>query len=178
MKSIYKALADFQDEVPTINKNAKGYSYKFADLEEITKVIKPLLKKHGLSYTQPLHATSLKTILFHVESGETIESSVDIPQGVELKGQNDFQVMGSGITYLRRYSLSSVLGLVTDEDNDASGEQTARRPSISALATEKQLDFIRTLASQQGVSDEAIEKRLLEITTAEQASAAIAKLKQ
>jgi hypothetical protein len=36
---------------------------------------------------------------------------------------NDFQVLGSAITYLRRYALSSILGIVTDKDVDAAGEQ-------------------------------------------------------
>ena len=41
---------------------------------------------------------------------------------------NEFQVLGSAITYLRRYSLSSMLGLVTDKDTDASGEQIKVEP--------------------------------------------------
>lgn len=126
MKALYKALAAFQSEVPTIKKNASGYGYRFADLEEINNVIKPLLHKHGLGYAQPLDGTDIKTIIFHVESGESLESLANIPQGVQLKGQNEFQVMGSAITYLRRYALSSVLGLVTDEDADAAGEQVKR----------------------------------------------------
>ena len=36
---------------------------------------------------------------------------------------NDFQTLGSGITYLRRYSLSVILGLITDKDVDACGTQ-------------------------------------------------------
>lgn len=123
MKELYKALAAFQTEVPNIYKNAKGYNYKFADLGEINDIIKPLLKNNGLGYAQPLSGNSVKTILYHIESGETLESTVDIPQGVKLNGMNDFQVMGSAITYLRRYSLSSMLGLITDEDADAAGEQ-------------------------------------------------------
>jgi len=123
MKELYKALAAFQQEVPNIYKNAKGYNYKFADLGEINEIIKPLLKKNGLGYAQPLSGTGVKTIIFHVESGESIESTVEVPQGVKLNGMNDFQVLGSAITYLRRYSLSSMLGLITDEDADAAGEQ-------------------------------------------------------
>lgn len=123
MKNIFKALANFQDECPIIIKNTQGYGYVFADLPEIVEIIKPLLKKYGLGYTQPLHSNQIKTILFHIESGETIESLTDIPQGVKLSGQNDFQVLGSAITYLRRYSLCSILGLVTEKDTDASGEQ-------------------------------------------------------
>lgn len=128
MKELYKALAAFQQEVPNIYKNAKGYSYKFADLGEINDIIKPVLAKHGLGYVQPINGLTIKTIVFHVESGESIESSADIPQGVQLKGMNDFQVLGSAITYLRRYSLSSMLGLITDEDADAAGEQVKENP--------------------------------------------------
>ncbi len=36
---------------------------------------------------------------------------------------NEFQVLGSAITYVRRYALSSALGLITDKDTDAAGEQ-------------------------------------------------------
>jgi hypothetical protein len=96
-----------------------------------------LLEKHGLCFTQVLQGTSLKTIIFHIESGEQIESIIDIPQNVELKGMNAFQVLGSAITYLRRYSLSSALGLITDVDNDASGEQKKSVPTKTATPSDK-----------------------------------------
>jgi hypothetical protein len=123
MKHLFKSLAEFQQEVPTIHKATQGYGYTYADLPKIFEVINPLLKKHGLGFTQLIHGTDLITIIFHVESGETLESKTCIPQGVALKGMNDFQVLGSAITYLRRYALSSALGLVTDKDTDAGGEQ-------------------------------------------------------
>lgn len=123
MKELYKALAAFQAEVPNIYKNSTGYGYKFADLGEINEIIKPLLTKYGLGYLQPIEGDSIQTIIYHVESGEAIRSNAHIPQGVQLKGMNEFQVLGSAITYLRRYSLSSMLGLITDEDADAAGEQ-------------------------------------------------------
>lgn len=123
MKNIFKALADFQQEVEVIHKGTTGYGYSYADLPAIFEVINPLLKKHGLGFTQPINGSQIKTIVFHIESGETIESLTDIPQNVDLKGMNAFQVLGSAITYLRRYSLSSILGLITDKDTDASVEQ-------------------------------------------------------
>lgn len=134
-KNIFKALAEFQQEVPVIFKDTSAYGYKYADLPKILEVINPLLKKNGLGFTQLINENTLKTIIFHVESGEQIESNIDIPQGVELKGQNTFQIMGSAITYLRRYSLSAMLGLVTDKDVDIAGEQTKSKP-----AAKKKLD--------------------------------------
>ncbi len=123
MKNLFKALSGFQHDVPVIIKNAQGYGYQFADLPEIFKVINPLLKKHGIGFAQPIEGNSIKTIIFHIESGEILESITEIPQNVQLKGMNDFQVLGSAITYIRRYALSSILGLITDKDTDASGEQ-------------------------------------------------------
>lgn len=129
MKNIYKAIAEFQQEVPVILKDTDGYGYKYADLPAIFEAINPLMKKNGLGFYQTVEGTQIKTVVFHVESGEAIESNTDIPQGVSLKGMNDFQVLGSAITYIRRYALSSLLGLVTDKDTDASGEQVEKLKS-------------------------------------------------
>ena len=128
MKHLFKSLAEFQQEVPTIHKATQGYGYTYADLPKIFEVINPLLKKHGLGFTQLINGAELVTIVFHIESGETLESKTTIPQNVALKGMNDFQVLGSAITYLRRYALSSALGLVTDKDTDAGGEQIKVEP--------------------------------------------------
>jgi len=127
MKNLFKALAAFQNEVPIIHKDTTGYGYTYADLPKIIETINPLLKKHGLGYTQPIGKGVITTIVFHIESGESIESEVTIPEGVNLKGMNEFQVLGSAITYLRRYSLSSVLGLVTDKDTNAAGESQPKK---------------------------------------------------
>ena len=118
-----KALADFQQEVGPVHEASKNdfAKYTYAGLPAIFKAINPLLKKHGLGFTQIVEGQTLKTIVFHVESGETLESVIDIPQGVTMKGMNELQTMGSSLTYLRRYQISGILGLVTDSDMDASG---------------------------------------------------------
>ena len=47
---IYKALADFQQEVPVMLKNADGYGYKYLPLPDLMQGIKTLLKKHNLNW--------------------------------------------------------------------------------------------------------------------------------
>lgn len=133
MKSIYKALAAFQQECGIIHKGTQGYGYSYASLSEILETINPLLAKHGLGFTQTVNGSQLCTTIFHVESGEHLEGCADIPQNVQLKGMNDFQVLGSAITYMRRYQLSAMLGLVTDKDTDAHGEQTPKQPTQKAV---------------------------------------------
>jgi len=151
MKHLFKSLAEFQQEVPTIHKATQGYGYTYADLPKIFEVINPLLKKHGLGFTQLIHGTDLITIIFHVESGETLESKTNIPQGVQLKGMNDFQVLGSAITYLRRYALSSALGLVTDKDTDAGGEQV--KTEVKNEAKKVAIDDKRLAKAIKAISD-------------------------
>lgn len=145
MKNLYKALAAFQQEVPAIHEGTKGYGYTYADLKTIFKVINPILKKNGLGFTQLLEDSAVKTIVFHCESGESIESVTPIPQAVALKGQNIFQTMGSGITYFRRYSISAILSLVTDVDSDAKGEEKPAPPTKAALNKERFLKAIEAI---------------------------------
>ena len=128
-KNLFKSLAEFQQKVPVIYKDSQAYGYKYADLPAIFEVINPIMQECGLGFTQIINGTSLKTIIFHIETGEMIESNIDIPQGADLKGMNPFQVLGSAITYLRRYAISSMLGLVTDKDTDTAGEQV--KPSAT-----------------------------------------------
>lgn len=122
MKNLIKSLSDFQNDCPIIHKDTKGHNYTYADLPQIFSVINPLLKKHKLCFTQLLENDGIKTILFHVESGEQLESFTQIPK-VKLGSMNDYQAYGSGVTYFRRYALSSMLGLITDKDIDAAGVQ-------------------------------------------------------
>jgi hypothetical protein len=161
MKHLFKSLAEFQQEVPTIHKATQGYGYTYADLPKIFEVINPLLKKHGLGFTQLIHGTDLITIIFHAESGETLESKTAIPQNVQLKGMNDFQVLGSAITYLRRYALSSALGLVTDKDTDAGGEQVkteAKNESKKVAIDDKRLSKAIKAISEGGYTMDELTK--------------------
>ena len=129
-KNIYKAIASFQQKIPVLLKDTQGYGYNYTDLPAIIKAINPLMKKYGMGFTQAVNGTKLDTVIFHIDTGETITSSIDIPQGISLKGMNDYQVLGSAISYLRRYALSSMLGLVTDKDTDASGEQVKDKKEV------------------------------------------------
>lgn len=144
MKNLFKSLATFQQEVPIIHKGTQGYGYSYADLTAIFTTINPLLKKNGLGFTQLVGDNNIKTIIFHIETGETLETTTTIPSSVSLKGMNDFQVLGSAITYIRRYALSSALGLITDKDLDACGEQQPQTNKIDVARLETRLNACKT----------------------------------
>ena len=141
MKNIYKAIASFQQDCPILVKESSGYGYKYASLPNIINEIKPLLEKHGLGYMHAMNGNSLITTVFHVESGEQIvsQSVVELPKYYEVyaekgpvkrklegfEGMNIQQAMGAIITYHKRYQLSGLLGIVTDEDTDANSKVKA-----------------------------------------------------
>jgi len=141
MKNLFKNLAAFQQEIKVIHKVSQGYGYKFADLPKIFESINPLMQKNGLGFTQMINTHEgqnyLVTMVFDCESGESLESSTLIPI-VQLKGMNEYQCFGSGVSYFRRYCLSSILGLVTDLDNDAGGSQVLDSKRFKAAVIEIQ----------------------------------------
>jgi hypothetical protein len=158
MKNLLKALAEFQQAVPVIHKGTQGYGYSYANLATIFEIINPILKANKLGFTQLVGDNNIKTIIFHYESGEQLETITTIPQGTNLKGMNDFQTLGSAITYIRRYALSSALGLITDKDTDASGEQ------VKTVAIQKPV----ITPSQLTVDIEEVKSKLIVVSTLEQ----------
>lgn len=138
MKTLYKALAEFQYEIPVIHQNTSGYGYTYADLATIIETIRPFLKKHGLGFSQNINGDALETIVFHFESGECLKGTVTIQKDAQLKNMNSYQVLGAAITYYRRYSLSAMLGLVTDKDNDANSENTPKEIKKTEVSKEVQ----------------------------------------
>jgi hypothetical protein len=163
MKHLFKAIADFQQEVPVIHKGTQGYGYSYSDLPAIFKVINPLLQKHGLGFIQCINSHDgvnyLNTVIFHSESAEKIESNTLIPI-VSLKGMNDYQSFGSGITYYRRYALASMLGLVTDKDTDAGGEQVKHEPKKQAINDERFVKALQAIKEGKAKKDDLLKFEL------------------
>lgn len=128
-KKLFTAIARFQNECPVILKETQAYGYVYADLPKVLDIAKPFLAGYNLGFTQrfeylpDVDKSVLKTIVFHAETGEQIESTIRINENVELKGMNYFQMFGAATTYIRRYQLAALLGIVTDKDTDANGEQ-------------------------------------------------------
>ena len=140
IKELALALSKAQAEMPSAELNAYNPFFKsnYADLGSIIKAAKPVLAKHGLSLSQlPTSdngSIGVTTVLMH-SSGEWIESTMTLPVGEE-KGKSSAQIAGSIISYLRRYSIASVLGMYADEDTDGNIPQLQPKPK--AKQPEKQ----------------------------------------
>ena len=111
------ALVAAMAEIPAIPKNAQAYGYKYATLDDILKVVKPVLARHKLVLLQPLSGEGLETIIMH-ESGQCLRNVAALPHMTGNKKMNEAQAVGATITYFRRYALASILGISNDEDTD------------------------------------------------------------
>lgn len=118
LDKLLPALIKARGEFPAVKKDGYNphFKSKFATLKAVQEATEPVMGKHGLVITQ-FPATvdgkpGLTTWLAH-SSGQYIVDTT-----VLSLAKSDPQAQGSGITYLRRYGWSSVLGLVTDEDDD------------------------------------------------------------
>jgi hypothetical protein len=128
------ALAAFQVNLPTVAKGQtaripgkegkSGYSYDYADLTDVSAATIPALAKVGLAWTTSLDTHENGSIiltwsLLHGESGESLTGTVPVGRA----GQ-DWQSLGSAITYARRYCLVSATGVAPGgDDNDGEGAQ-------------------------------------------------------
>ena len=158
-ENIAKALVAAQAEMPAVEMNATNpfLKNKYADLGAIIKATRPILAKHKLAFVQmPVSndgEVGIKTILMH-ESGEFIEDTIYLPVGDE-RGKSVAQVAGSIITYLRRYSLSAILGIYTAEDTD--GTPAQQQPQKKQAPKKATGNIFDTVTNKEGVSYNTLE---------------------
>lgn len=109
-----EAICKAQKNFKTAIKRSKNPFFKtnYADYTEVLSCVKEALNNEGITILQPIHEDVVETVLLH-ESGEYISSITRI-----YNVSNKPQDYGSAITYARRYALSSLLAIDSDEDDD------------------------------------------------------------
>jgi hypothetical protein len=116
------ALHAFRTQCPPILKvlRPEGAKFSYADMEEVTKIVDPVLFRNGLTYRFDTEVQADRTIVTCTLShkGGHSESSHFSCIGSGTKAMNSMQVAASATTYGRRYALTGVLGITTDHDND------------------------------------------------------------
>jgi hypothetical protein len=123
------ALVAAQDDLRGVEKSATNphFKSKYAPLDAIIGMVRPALAKHGLAVVQSAGPSAdgkgldVITRIVHT-SGEWLEGNVYIPLA-----KFDPQGAGAGVTYGRRFGLSALLAISTDEDDD--GNNASRPPA-------------------------------------------------
>lgn len=148
-----EAMAWLQQHLPRVGKGETAkvekdgqlkYTYKYADLADVSEALLPLLGPLGLSWrTKPTlmqlpgetgHRFVLEYRLRHV-SGEEEAGIWPLPDRV------DPQVVGSHITYARRYCLCAVTGLAPGGDDEDGGRAASDAAGRSDTLSEASLSL-------------------------------------
>lgn len=145
VKHISEAMSKFQGKVnqPKKDKTNPFFKSKYVPLENVVEVITEEAPKHGLSFFQsPCNdehgRIGISTLVTH-QSGEFIEF-----EPLFMKAEkNNAQGSGALITYLRRYTLSSIFGITSDEDDDGNLTNPAPKQQAPQLATETQVSALK-----------------------------------
>jgi hypothetical protein len=127
IQNLSKAMSNLQSEIKDAEKDTAGYNYKYADLAQVLSLIRPLLLKNGLSFTQHVSnadgSVVIETVVMH-ESGQWMASELNMPPTPSSK-MSPAQAVGSAITYGRRYALTAIFGITQQaEDDDAAADHS------------------------------------------------------
>ncbi|MCM8710509.1 ERF family protein [Clostridium sp. SYSU_GA19001] len=123
IKELCTALNKFQMEVNNPKNTEKNnfFQSKYAPLDVVINTVKPALTKHGLAVFQNVsgngESITVTTMITHI-SGEWIESEPLTLNNSDSKGVSLAQAAGISITYARRYQLSAMLGISSEDDTD------------------------------------------------------------
>ena len=181
--SLAAALAKSQSQFKPVKRSVKvdftaksgaRVKYNYAPLSDVLDSCIKTLNDNELVVIQPTHIEDNKiiveTMLIH-SSGEWISGELCI-----VPSDHNPQSEGSALSYARRYSLSSLLSIATDEDDDAESamnreakETKKDSPVLQAaktagavekktetpgnLATEAQLRAIFAIQTKRGITD-------------------------
>lgn len=129
-----KAMIAFQTAAPVVEKTIQGSKSRYADMADIWLQVVPVMQKCGLAtFAAPgairevgpdNHAMAMCVRLAHA-SGEFMEHTGEIFIPAPIKSRDGAEVtnaaqrLGSAITYMRRYMLVTMLGVIVGDDDDA-----------------------------------------------------------
>jgi ERF superfamily len=116
-EALVKALGELSEVHKSGRVNAGQRKYTYLTLPDLLGEVRSVLAKHGLAVTQMLSTAdtghmSIRTLILD-GSGPVLDS------GAVLFDPNpNPQVVGSAVTYMKRYQLAALVGLAGDEDDD------------------------------------------------------------
>ena len=157
INEIVKALAKVQSEIQNPKKDANNpfFKSKYSTLDNVIDAYKDLCSKNDL--------VVLENPVSKVDENGKVLVGIEV-QIMHASGQflsfdpyllspvkNDPQGIGSGVTYARRYTLSSVFNIASEEDDDGNSasqnnkqnsQQSNQPQTNNKMASEKQLGLL------------------------------------
>jgi hypothetical protein len=188
---MFNRFLQAQQEINKIDvkRTKEAYKYKYAPLESFLPQVIEILNKYEFVLVQKATAlldnprmVRVVTSIIDAKSGTSILGDVETFLPIQGKDEkiNYTQECGAAITYAKRYAISALLGITTDEDNDANTEplsqptkhkqyhQPPQQPphppqqqDNSNSLSDKQRGYIFSMLKKTGTTLEKFEKEII-----------------
>lgn len=139
-------LLTFQSQVQAIKKDSANpfFESNYFDINSLLSEITPTMNDLKCVILQPLQIRYAGAKIFNVLVTKIIDTEIESDDNViagseiVLPDLQDPQKMGSAITYYRRYSLQTLLGLqAEDDDGNLASNKTTVVPNTTKLGTKE-----------------------------------------
>ena len=184
---MFNRFLQAQQEINKIDvkRTKEAYKYKYAPLESFLPQVIEILNKYEFVLVQKATAlldnprmVRVVTSIIDTKSGTSILGDVETYLPIQGKDEkiNYTQECGAAITYAKRYAISALLGITTDEDNDANTEplpkptqqkqyhqppqQSPQQQDNSNVLSDKQRGYIFSMLKKTGMPLEKLEKAI------------------
>ncbi len=115
-------------EVTVQPKEGRAYTFRYATLDSIMDLVRPILAKHGISVMHGIISEGdnalMRTTLLH-KTGESLHA--DVRMFIDRAGN---QALGSASSYARRYGLIGLLALAAGDEDDDGNEGDGNQKQI------------------------------------------------
>ena len=152
-KTMHEAFIEAYAEMTNPKKNASNPAFKskYANLEELLNVTRPVLTAEGFAIVQePVSdegCIGVRTRLIF-KTGESLDfGSYAVPLD-----KHNAQGAGSAITYARRYALAAIFGLAQEDDDGNAASKPAAAPAQPAKPADP-FALMVTVADLKGNKD-------------------------
>lgn len=132
MRLLWLAILKSQGQLQSVTKSGSNphFRSKYITLDSILAGPCKVFQANGIVILQtPTVGDStvqVTTVLAHAETGTSLQFETAVPCDT-----SNSQKAGSGITYARRYALTSILGIASDEDDDGNAASNMTKASTS-----------------------------------------------
>ncbi len=151
LKSFNQAFTEAQSEFPSILKDRKAHNAMYAGFSSVVNAVRPVLIKHGLSFRHTIEenngSVTVTCVLAH-KDGHSESTALTAPPDTS-GSKNDIQAIGSSVTYLKRYTLEAVTGVVTTDD-DTDGNLAPK------MVSKDQVSILLKVAAQCEVMESSV----------------------
>ena len=152
-------MAQMQCDIPTVFEAAVNLhtGNAYATLDDITRVIKPIMQQHGFAITFKVENIekfiSVTGILMH-RDGHREQTTMTLPADIG-KGRNEVQAVGSSTTYGKRYVMCALLNITTSEtrDDDAHSSDGSDTEDMRAQVVADIIERVGEAASPDELKD-------------------------